>query len=267
MIQIILGKPLAVSDKGKRKNNEDYLYPLSEEASASDRLFLLCDGVGGSDRGEVASYMACDVVHTFFDTFLKGRPDKAFVQKSVQYTETCFDNYVKSHPEATGMATTMTMLYFSEDSVLAAHIGDSRIYQFRKGKIIFRTEDHSLVNSWVKMGKITAEEAAHHPRKNVILRAIQSTTHPAEVDVTELSDIEENDCFMLCSDGVLESFSDKELEEVFEHHSLPEVKELLVEKCMETSRDNFSFYLIPVISSQKETSFSKNLLTFLYSFV
>lgn len=266
-MSITLGKPLGVSDRGRRKNNEDCIFPLSEEAAASDKLFLVCDGVGGADKGEVASNMACEVMHTFFRTFLKREPDASFVRKSIQYVETRFDDYAESHPDARGMATTMTMLYVGDESVWAAHIGDSRIYQFRNGKIVFRTEDHSLVNSWVKMGRITPDEARRHPQKNVILRAIQGSNHSAEPEVAELKDIKEGDCFMLCSDGVVESFSDDELEQIFTDNIIPDIKEKLMEKCLSDSKDNFSFYLIPVDSSQKKTSFSKNIHAFLYSFI
>ena len=69
-MQITLGKPLAVSDKGRRTNNEDAVFPSSELVSPNDRLYLVCDGVGGSNRGEVASALTCEVFHSFFQTFL-----------------------------------------------------------------------------------------------------------------------------------------------------------------------------------------------------
>lgn len=267
-MNITLGKPLAVSDKGRRSNNEDALYPQSELASPEERLFLVCDGVGGAERGEVASALACDIFQSFFATFLEGIPDEHFVQRAVQYVETCFDKYIAEHPEATGMATTMTMLYVTSSSVLAAHIGDSRIYQFRKGKIIFRTEDHSLVNSWLKLGRITPEEAASHPQKHVILRAIQGSRHSVEADVEILTDIEPGDVFLMCTDGVVESWSEKDLENLLsEQNPMEAIKEQIVDKCLKNSKDNFSFYLVPVESIQKNGSFAQNVLTFLYSFV
>lgn len=267
-MQITLGKPLAVSDKGRRTNNEDAVFPSSELVSPNDRLYLVCDGVGGSNRGEVASALTCEVFHSFFQTFLTGIPDDQFVQKAIQYVETCFDKYITEHPDASGMATTMTMLYFTQESILAAHIGDSRIYQFRKGELIFRTEDHSLVNSWVKLGRITKEEAASHPQKNIILRAIQGSSRPTEADVVSLTDIEAGDLFFMCTDGVTESWSDRDLEELFSvPMPLEHIKQQLVEKCFQNSRDNFSFYLIPIQSIQKTESFAQNLLTFLYFFI
>ena len=265
---ITLGKTLIVSDKGKRNNNEDSVFPLPELVSASDRLFLVCDGVGGSSRGEIASSMACDVINTFFKTFLKGDPDAAFVNKAIQYVETCFDSYTTEHPEALGMATTMTLAYVMSSSVLIAHIGDSRIYHLRKGKILYQTEDHSLVNSWIKLGKISKEEAVKHPQKNIILRAIQGSKRPTEADVTVLNDIQEGDLILLCTDGVIESFTNQELETLFSVRELLDAKkEKIVERCLMNSKDNFSFSIIPIDSVKKTEKLKQNFLSFLYSFI
>lgn len=267
-MNITLGKPLAVSDKGRRGNNEDSIFPLSEIVSSADRLYMVCDGVGGASRGEVASSMACDVINSFFCTFLKGDPDVDFVNKAVQYVETCFDTYTSDYPEAIGMATTLALAYIMPSAVLIAHIGDSRIYHLRKGKILYRTEDHSLVNSWLKLGLITQEEAINHPKKNVILRAIQGKKRPTEAEVYIITDVQAGDIFLLCSDGVVESFTDDELESLFSTRCpLENYKEILVEKCLQKSRDNFSFYLLPVESVVKTENLKQNFLSFLYSFM
>lgn len=268
-MNITLGKPLAVSDKGRRGNNEDSIFPFSEVVSPADRLYMVCDGVGGASRGEVASSMACDVMDFFFRTFLKGDPDADFVNKAVRYVETRFDAYTDDCPEAAGMATTLALVYVMPAAILTAHIGDSRIYHFRKGKILYRTEDHSLVNSWLKMGLITPEEALTHPKRNIILRAIQGGKYPAEADVSVITDIQPGDLFMLCSDGVVESFTDEELEGLFSVcRPLEDLKDALVEKCSQKSRDNYSFYLLPVKSTAKGTeTLKQNFLSFFYSFM
>ena len=241
-MNILLGQPFAASEKGKRKNNEDAVYPLPEVVSSEDSLFLVCDGVGGENKGEIASCLTCEMIPAFFRTFLIGEINSSFIQKSVQYVETCFDQYVT--------------------------IGDSRVYQIREGHIIFQTEDHSLVNSWVKLGRITEEEARIHPQKNIILRAIQGKNHPTEVDVSFITDVKDGDIFFMCTDGVIESWRKKDLENLFaEPFSLEKIKDTLVEVCSENSRDNFSFYLIPVKNVQKKESLTENFLTFLYSFI
>ena len=148
---ITIGKPCAVCEKGGRANNEDCIYPSSEYSESSQRLFLVCDGVGGAERGEIASALACDAIQTYFTTFLGDEdPTVEFIQQAVHYAETRFDTYLQQHPEATGMATTLTLAYIGKKSLTLAHIGDSRIYYIRDGKALYRSEDHSLVNSLVQ---------------------------------------------------------------------------------------------------------------------
>ena len=255
-MHITLGTPYAICEKGRRPNNEDAIYPSSQTiARSQQRLFIVCDGVGGAEKGEIASSLACESFQTFFSTFIEKDDTDELIQKAVQYTEIRFDEYLSIHPEAEGMATTLTMLYFGNKGVTAAHIGDSRIYQFRDGKPVFRTEDHSLVNFWIKTGKITQEEALHHPQKNIITRAITGSANPTEADIAFLTDIQPDDCFLMCTDGVTECLPDNDLSSLFIRPCMPEkVKDTLVETCYEKARDNYSFYLLPVLKVQNSSS-------------
>ncbi|MDH6306341.1 serine/threonine protein phosphatase PrpC [Parabacteroides sp. PF5-5] len=268
-MNITIGKPCAISEKGCRQNNEDSIYPLPEAVSANQKLFLVCDGVGGAEKGEIASALACEYFQTYFSSMLdKDEPTPEFIHKALRYTEANFDNYILQHPEATGMATTLTMLHIGKSGITLAHIGDSRIYQFRNGKIINRTEDHSLVNSLVKLGQISPEEAAHHPQKNVITRAIHGTSQSTSADVMFVDDIRPGDYFFMCTDGVLESFSDEELSSVFREKTASEViKDTIMESCNSKTRDNFSFYIIPIQNVQETVGVKQNILSFFYSFV
>jgi protein phosphatase len=267
-MNITLERPFAATEKGRRDNNEDYIFPLSELANSGQQMFMVCDGVGGTEKGEVASALACDSFHTFFNTFLEDDdPTEDFINRAVHYTESRFDEYVKQHPEAEGMATTLTMLYVGTSGVMLAHIGDSRIYQFREGKIIYETEDHSLVNSWVQLGKISKIEAAVHPQRNIITRAVMGSEHSVNAEVTFIKDVQDNDVFFLCTDGVTECFSDERLTELFASGKNAEaMKDAIVERCFEEARDNFSFYIIPVQSIEKIAGYKQYLLSFLYSF-
>ena len=265
---ITIGKPWAVSKKGGRLNNEDSIYPLPETANSNQNLFLVCDGVGGAEKGEIASSLACESFQTFFSTFREGEPTAAFINKAIRYTEARFDDYVAVHPEAKGMATTLTMVFVGTGGITLAHVGDSRIYHFRQGDILFQTEDHSLVNSLVKLGKITREEAVHHPQRNVIIRAVQGTDHPTEADVILLSDIKAGDYLLMCSDGVLERLSNEELSGIFKHSGSPEeIKNAIMSACSGKTRDNFSFYIIPIQNVLDSTGIKQNILSFLYSFI
>lgn len=267
-MNITIGKPWAVSEKGGRQNNEDSIYPIPEMVNSNQKLFLVCDGVGGSEKGEIASSLACESFQSFFSTFLEDEPTEEFINKTIRYTEARFDDYVNTHPEARGMATTLTMASVGMSGVTLAHVGDSRIYQFRKGEIIYQTEDHSLVNSLVKLGKLTKEEALTHPQKNVIVRAIQGTEHPTDADVVLLTDIQAGDFFFMCTDGVLERLNNEELSSIFSIYNNPEdIKDAIIASCSGKTRDNFSFYILPVLNVGESVGIKQNILSFLYSFI
>jgi len=268
-MDITLERPFAASEKGKRINNEDCIFPLSELANPGQRLFMVCDGVGGAEKGEVASALACDSFRTYFSTFFEGNdPSEEFINKAVHYAESRLDEYVLQHPEAQRMATTLTLLYIGESGITVAHIGDSRIYQFREGRIIYETEDHSFVQMLVNLGEITKEEAAVHPKKNIITRALSGSVSSVNADVAFIKDIRDGDVFLMCTDGVTECFTNEELASLFSSgRSAEAIKDLLIEKCSEESKDNFSFYIIPVQSIQKIAGYKQYLFSFFYSFV
>ena len=141
-------------------------------------------------------------------------------------------------------------------------------YHLRKGEILYQTEDHSLVNSLVKLGKITPEEALTHPQRNVIIRAIQGTHTPTEADIITLNDIQPDDFLFLCTDGVLERLKNEKIAEIFNGRlSVPEIKDALMEACDGKTRDNFSFYIIPIQKVEDSMGFKQNILSFLYSFI
>ncbi|MDR3129715.1 MAG: protein phosphatase 2C domain-containing protein [Tannerellaceae bacterium] len=263
-VTTVADKPCAISNAGSRLSNEDAIYPQPETLSHRQRLFIVCDGVGGSEKGEVASALACEAIQSYFAAFLEGDPTPEFVQKAIRYTETRFDEYIACHPETQGMSTTLTLLYVGDRYVLVAHVGDSRIYQFREGCIQHRTEDHSLVNSWIKLGKISYDEARNHPQRNIILKAIGSSARPVEAEINVLYDIQEGDSFFLCTDGVLEAVTDESLAELFDGNRPADViKDSLVEVCSLRSRDNYSFYIVPILRFSSMGGMKQNILLFL----
>jgi protein phosphatase len=267
-MNISAGRPFAICEKGRRQNNEDHIYPLAELVHPDQKLFIVCDGVGGAEKGEIASALACESIQTFFSTFIEGDPTKECIHKAVQYTETRFDEYIATHPEAKGMATTLTLLYIGESGITVAHIGDSRIYQLRNGQPVFRTEDHSLVNELVKSGHITPDEAFNHPRRNVITRAIHGTSHSVSADIVLLTDIQPDDYLFMCTDGVTECITDDMLSHMFLGKPPAEtLKDAIVELCSKNSRDNYSFYLIPIQNTQKSLNYKQFIFSFFYSFI
>ena len=258
-MKISIKKPVGLSGKGKREHNEDFIFPLPDQGSQNDHLFIVCDGVGGARKGEIASSL---VANGFADYFTSNPPgpvvSQDYLDAGLEKVEAEFSEYIHEHPECRGMATTITMLHFDEGGALFVWAGDSRINHFRNGEILYKTNDHSLVNELFIQGHITEDQIATHPQRNVILRAIKGSDDRTELDFSRTMDVEPGDRFMLCSDGILESFSDQELSALFkEKDNLGQISIALKQKCEEHSNDNYSAYLIEVEKGEANTENGK----------
>lgn len=211
-------KPYAIWEYGQRKDShgrphqEDCIYPAIDKLSDSDRLFILCDGMGGHDAGEVASAAVCEAMS---DYILESGCDKEGVfttndfEKALDEAFNALDR--KDNGAEKKMGTTLAFMKFHERGVLVAHMGDSRVYHIRPGKdgestrILYESQDHSLVNDLIRSGELTREEARHSRQKNVITRAMQpNMPRRPKADVKNISDIRSGDYFYMCSDGMLE---------------------------------------------------------------
>ncbi len=228
---------------GKRTNNEDS-YLISE-----NNFFMVCDGVGGAEKGEIASLLVVSEFQNVFEADLSTSPEIA-----LRFAEKKLTEHISKHPESMGMATTLTFSKVTNEGILVAWIGDSRIYQFRKGKIIFQTTDHSWVNDALRVGMISPEEAVNHPKSNIITRAVQGEHKPVEIDMELVNDIQNGDYIFHCSDGVLEAWSNEELEYLFStQSSLEEIIKLIEQKCEQISRDNNTAILYQLKSDNKQS--------------
>lgn len=207
--------PYNLQELGQRQNQEDSLFPGIGQQTANDRLFILCDGMGGHEKGEVASATVCETMSKcILSRWNPNEPlSDGLLQQAIEEAYDALD--AKDNGEEKKMGTTMTFLCFHANGVTAAHIGDSRIYQLRPAtksepaRIVFKTRDHSLVNDLIDIGEITEEEAKNHPQKNVITRAMQPCQERrAKATIAHLTDIQEGDYFYMCSDGMLEQSTD-----------------------------------------------------------
>ena len=238
------------SKVGKRENNEDAIFPNPEEEYSQgniENLFLVCDGMGGYQKGEFASDMICSQMSKYFIDHNIEQSDKETIKNGLKFVESKFDSFIVNSEESAGMGSTMTLLHLHKKGVTTAHVGDSRIYQIRNGKIIFQTKDHSLVQQLLDSGALeTEEEARNHPEKNVILRAVRgASVQAAKPEINFITDLHADDIFFMCSDGVVESFTDVQLEDVFA--SMPTLEAMsakIIQKCNKDSSDNYSAYFI-----------------------
>lgn len=247
-----LGMPQALIGVGGRSNQEDSIFPAKGDANTSTRLFLVCDGMGGHDNGDVASSIVCST----FGSNLSDIDHDAFTvdmfDKTLTAAYDALDREDSSPASCRKMGTTLAMLYLNNKEATIAHIGDSRVYHVRpsaESAILYQTRDHSLVNDLVRAEVITADEAADYPRRNVITRAMQPRLELRySADVHTIQDVRAGDYFFLCSDGVHESLTNKALVDILRRDiSDADKVDAIRVLCEVLSGDNFSAYLVPVV--------------------
>ncbi len=222
-----------VTDRGlnpKRTANEDRLLALPQA-----RLFLVADGVGGRRGGQVASQTVVDVFNQAFND----QPHRAndlltLLKQTIHLSNRSIYDSSNELAELHGMATTVALVAaLTDNRAIIGHVGDSRVYRFDGRDLICETEDHSEVNDAVRSGMLSAAQAAHHPRRNVINRAIGAE---AEVEADfKIVPLNEHTSFLLCSDGVTRHLNDAELSELMRAGLHPQklcaqVKEICFER-------------------------------------
>lgn len=194
-------KGIFKTDRGKlRDHNEDNgaVFIKSEAV-----LALVADGMGGHKAGEEASLLAVQAIEKAwqgFDPDIKNE-DENWLQETVHLANQAIYNYAEEHPDCKGMGTTLVVALCRPEAFTIANVGDSRGYLIKDQETIEQiTEDHSLVNELVKAGQLSAEDAAHHPRKNVLMRAL-GTDRETEVDIYH-QEWALGQILLLCSDGL-----------------------------------------------------------------
>lgn len=247
-------QPYNLQELGQRQNQEDSMFPALGKSTVNDRLFILCDGMGGHEKGEVASATVCEIMsNCILSRWNPNEPlSDGLLQQALEDAYDALD--AKDNGEEKKMGTTMTFVCFHADGVTVAHIGDSRVYQLRPAtkkepaRIVFQTRDHSLVNDLIKIGEITEEEAKTHPQKNVITRAMQPCQeHRAKADITHLTDIQAGDYFYMCSDGMLEQTTDENLLFIISNpKASDEEKVEMLRDVTEENKDNHTAHLIHI---------------------
>ena len=264
-MKITIRQPKSFSEIGRKDNQEDFLWPNPATVTTENRVFVMCDGVGGQDSGEVASETAATALGTYLTEHQSedGIVTKADFEKALSYA---YDEMDKVDNGAVRkMGTTMTCLVLHRGGALVAHIGDSRIYHVRpslaskEGRtgIIYQSADHSLVNDLLKAGEITEEEAVNFPQKNVITRAMQPHLERRyKADIYEINDVESGDYFFLCCDGVLEQLTNDRLGEILSDVILNDDGKIAAIKavCDERTRDNYTCWLVPIDKVEREES-------------
>ena len=215
----------AISDVGrKRSANEDSYY-----ADGDLNLFVVADGMGGHAAGEVASKVAVESIQDFikntnadrditwpyeFDETLSMAGNR--LKSAIQTAHAKVLEVTSQKKEFQGMATTVVSILVENGKAQVAHVGDSRAYLVREGKLIQLTSDHSWVNEQLRTGAITSQQARNHPYRNIVTRALGGP-NPVDVDVTE-EPMQAGDIILLCSDGLNTMITDENILEIIDRN-------------------------------------------------
>ncbi|MEL3972372.1 Stp1/IreP family PP2C-type Ser/Thr phosphatase [Rossellomorea oryzaecorticis] len=217
-------KTVYYTDKGKvRQHNEDSVDVFKN--SHGDYLAVVADGMGGHRAGDVASQMVISTLKGMWENTEKFKTaDQAenWLKTTINEVNQEVYSYSQSHTECEGMGTTLVGAICTSLFATIVNIGDSRGYILNENGFHQLTEDHTLVNELVRSGEISKEDAEHHPRKNVILRAIGTET-TITMDIKTIM-FEDDDVLLLCSDGLSNKVSEQEMKEILSNDDSLEKK-------------------------------------------
>ncbi|PYS21804.1 MAG: hypothetical protein DMF72_15800 [Acidobacteria bacterium] len=236
----------SVSDRGlsdKRPLNED-----SFLADAERGIFVVADGVGGADAGEVASQTAVDVLNEAFrQKIADGEDVEDLMELAIQRANSSIHQMALDNTRFSMMATTVVALHLDGNRATIGHVGDSRLYRLSPdGKLRRETEDHSIVEEEVRAGRMTPEQAANHPSKNVISRALGAEAS-VEADM-KVIEVEDGSTFLLCTDGITRHLPDNELRELLTSGHNPDgICEEMKRRCYQRgAEDNLTAVIVQV---------------------
>jgi protein phosphatase len=198
-----------ITDRGRsRRANEDFFVMLPESG-----VFVVCDGMGGAAAGETASHLAAE---TAADALAKAKKGAAAIREAVRLANQAVYERARRDRRLEGMGTTLVALSVSGKTACLGHVGDSRCYRWRKGTLERLTQDHSLVEEQIRIGRMTREQARRSPMQNVITRAV-GTRAEVIADVQEL-ELGRDDVFLIASDGLTREVTDAAIAGILQAH-------------------------------------------------
>lgn len=239
-----------------RDHNEDFVAhwepSTKKEEKQNGWLYIVADGVGGADAGEVASELTCEETIRHYLANAKEQDWGKRLLHAMHAANTALRQFVVERDDNSRMATTMVAAVLQDSHAYIANVGDSRGYLMRNGTISQITKDQSLVAKLVEEGAITEEEAHMHPRRNVILYSLGSERAP-KIDLFELN-LAQGDILLLCSDGLTRHLADEEIADVLAEEPADQATKTLIETAnARGGEDNIS---VAVICFDGETAVS-----------
>ncbi|MDP4093850.1 MAG: Stp1/IreP family PP2C-type Ser/Thr phosphatase [Bacillota bacterium] len=236
------------SDKGKiREINEDS-YNVIAGYPGIPVSFIIADGMGGHNSGEIASKMAVDSISSFIlqyaERFVNEEVISEAIMEAVKKANEEIYTEAAQHKSNSGMGTTLTVAVINNKKIYIGHVGDSRAFLIRNNEMTLLTTDHTYIEELVKNGSITREEALSHPKKNVLVRAVGCEEN-INVDIY-VYDIQEGDICLLCTDGLTNMLSENELLDIVKSSEDPEYicKELVNNANIRGGEDNITVIVV-----------------------
>jgi len=227
----LLVKSSGISDVGLRRDGNEDSFSVEDSLG----LYVVADGMGGHLAGEVASRICIEIINKTFQKWIKdeaseeeifGRPDSSlslegnYIRSSIRLANRVVYELASEQEQYHGMGTTVAVLFVTPSLIIAANVGDSRIYLIRDGEIERLSKDHSIVAEQVEMGIMTEEEAANSSMKHILTRSLGSSEN-VEPDIFEIEPTN-NDYFIICSDGLTDLVGDEEILEMAQKENEPE---------------------------------------------
>lgn len=227
-----------MTNQGGRAINQDYVAFIENESGG---CWVLADGLGGVQAGELAAKIACHVIlQEFQDNF----NEKEWVKQAIEKAQTSLHFEQKSMSIKRGMRTTVVILTCIQNHSSWAHVGDSRLYHLRNGKIITQTKDHSVCQALVNAGEITMDDIRFHEDRNRLYRVLGSDGTVKPTILNEEVELLAGDSFLLCTDGLWEYITEANIEETWNVSTSPKewlIKmELLLKERATENNDNYS---------------------------
>ena len=241
-----------LTDPGKRRANNQDAFKLGRVSLGKQDFMLavVCDGMGGHAGGEVASQIATDLIWNVVSKHKSEKPKGLYeaMANAVERADSAIEQRASKEPDLQGMGTTAVLAAIGSHSYIHCHLGDSRLYHFRDGKIIYQTKDHSVVRFLVEEGIITPGEAKDHPYRSQLTSSLGGGPNANRLTIEPKWDEEETphrewqsgDWLLLCSDGLNSELEDDEIGAILQECSTPDQATLaLKDKVLETeARDN-----------------------------
>ena len=255
-MKVKLSQPQFIYELGKRNNQEDSIFPGAGTATVTDKLFIVCDGMGGHEHGELASRLVCET----FSNYVQENVDDDTVFTDEMFNEALEKAYLAldeadQRTSARKMGTTLTFILFHKGGCFMAHIGDSRIYHLRpeENRFLYMSRDHSLVFELFRSGEISYDEMKTHARKNIITRAMMpGEDNRVAADTVNTTDIAPGDYFYMCSDGMLEQSEESDIMGILSSENDDTSKQQRFISATLDNKDNHSAYIIRVEDVEKE---------------